>query len=633
MAPFKGTWFTVLKEWHPTADDQKLSCCTIRPGEAGWVLDTNPNGWTLIKLNELKFGWVPSARLKTTEYVRDLPVKVIFEVKAIQPQGPTTSTAQSFRFAKALDDLSNWMKSSSSLDFLNQEAQNILVADSQLFNLKTSLLNGIPSRLASILNQAQYTIADLLTCEQVEPQSGSGLYARIYELAGGEYHIYIGSSINMWTRNSAHASAISRGQRSRHYNMARQALSITVIILSRTTEALLFSEQLMILLCNSYYSYMSKPPTSTTNDSAAGWIAWAWEAYVLTRVANHCFQENGWITVTEMTGANGCNVQSPAARSADREAITWVKMVNRAHTVATYRRRPCKLTMHSGAALVIFQNMRLQVPLLPGSEINEDTVVYTVFERRLDGKPHAKPMCRLPLVGGYTDWREISTLACRVEWQTSKGWKAMYLQRVYLTENLMPINRYPPRAYRDASAILAALKGQVYTNPSPWRMQITSWKTVSVWWDQIHQQLRVLEDWQREQLPEPALRSLGEVGNELRALGFRVASTKPSGGSWRDGCDTCYMAKREVTDGPNPEKSGKYYLCQKSKDDAPACDRCLLQGRPCTWTWAAYSDFLLLPRFRAVGQASLDRTTNRFDIDTPVFVTGQDDVSELQDLI
>lgn len=349
------------------------------------------------------------------------------------------------------------------------------------------------------------------------------------------------SSINMWTRNSAHASAISRGQRSRHYNMARQALSITVIILSRTTEALLFSEQLMILLCNSYYSYMSKPPTSTTNDSAAGWIAWAWEAYVLTRVANHCFQENGWITVTEMTGANGCNVQSPAARSADREAITWVKMVNRAHTVATYRRRPCKLTMHSGAALVIFQNMRLQVPLLPGSEINEDTVVYTVFERRLDGKPHAKPMCRLPLVGGYTDWREISTLACRVEWQTSKGWKAMYLQRVYLTENLMPINRYPPRAYRDASAILAALKGQVYTNPSPWRMQITSWKTVSVWWDQIHQQLRVLEDWQREQLPEPALRSLGEVGNELRALGFRVASTKPSGGSWRDGCDTCYM--------------------------------------------------------------------------------------------
>lgn len=193
MAPFKGTWFTVLKEWHPTADDQKLSCCTIRPGEAGWVLDTNPNGWTLIKLNELKFGWVPSARLKTTEYVRDLPVKVIFEVKAIQPQGPTTSTAQSFRFAKALDDLSNWMKSSSSLDFLNQEAQNILVADSQLFNLKTSLLNGIPSRLASILNQAQYTIADLLTCEQVEPQSGSGLYARIYELAGGEYHIYIGS--------------------------------------------------------------------------------------------------------------------------------------------------------------------------------------------------------------------------------------------------------------------------------------------------------------------------------------------------------------------------------------------------------------------------------------------------------
>ena len=193
MTSFKGTWFEVLKAWGPRRDEQKLKCCTIKQGDAGWVLDTDPLGWTRIRINELRQGWVPSALLKTTEYVRDLPVKVDLEIKAIQTQGTMTSTAQPSRFSTALADLCTWLKSSSSLEFLTQETQTILNADSQLRSIQTNLLNGIPSRLTRGLNRTQYTIADLLTCEQVQPQSGSGIYARIYELPGEECHIYIGS--------------------------------------------------------------------------------------------------------------------------------------------------------------------------------------------------------------------------------------------------------------------------------------------------------------------------------------------------------------------------------------------------------------------------------------------------------
>lgn len=91
-----------------------------------------------------------------------------------------------------------------------------------------------------------------------------------------------------------------------------------------------------------------------------------------------------------------------------------------------------------------------------------------IIEIALKGDFQCASFSRLPVLGTYEDWKDSPHLAVRMEWQTPSGWRSTYLQKIKVTNK----NLEAPVSYIDASAMLAALKGIVYTNPAAWRKSI-----------------------------------------------------------------------------------------------------------------------------------------------------------------
>lgn len=257
-----------------------------------------------------------------------------------------------------------------------------------------------------------------------------------------------------------------------------------VIVLTRTNTHLLYAEQLMTLLFATYFGYMINEPQSALESEVVDWVFDNWQAYILTKVCAVGFQSVGWAPVTGKLGLHGCNVKTPISGSGDVDKLIWVRMQNRAGTVATIRRRPRVIEKGvSEGKIYLCGQTQTQVRLIPDAELVAGKEVHITLERRLDRPPHDAPLFRLPLVGAFSDWREISSIGMRMEWQTTKGWRAKYVQKIQMNPYVKG-QQHVPSVYIQGSALLAAFKSQVISNPSAWRMRFGPLRIVNVWFDQ-----------------------------------------------------------------------------------------------------------------------------------------------------
>ncbi|KAL8974587.1 MAG: hypothetical protein Q9197_001179 [Variospora fuerteventurae] len=546
------TEFKATNAWNPSADKVN-TCLAIKRGDYGRVYNVNGKWTEVLMQNPNRKGWVTSLDLLPT---------AVYPAAAISPVERALSAG--------LDQVKQAIQTTKQLTFLTDDAKKTLGTDHGVQYLKNAIISGMPKKLFGVLNRASYNIQDLVDCERVEWDSGAGIYARIYQLPDKRVFVYIGSSGDMWARGNQHSHSTSNGTVSRHYNIARQAVRTVVLVLTRIKDPILYAEQSMIFLFGSYFGYMTEQPKS--GDGILDWVSDNWQAYTLTNTTTAGFGSVGWIPVTKKLGLHGCNIKSPAAGGADTTKLIWVRMRNKENTVAMIRRRPQALgrSKREGNIYLVGQN-QINVRLDPAEELVVGTQVYSTFEMRLDGRPHEAPLFRLPLVGGFSDWREISTIGVKMEWNTSKGWRAKYVQRIQMNPSITGQVQHAPVLYIQGSALLAAFKSQIFDNPSGWREQLGPLRIVDVWFDRRTQEVQIRENMNLSRIPEPTRRPLEEVRNELSGLGFLFVKT----GEWplvhgktRDSCDSCCIGHVKKF-----ECLGKI-----------SCNHCMLDGRPCTWT-------------------------------------------------
>ncbi len=228
-------------------------------------------------------------------------------------------------------------------------------------------------------------------------------------------------------------------------------------------------------------------------------------------------------------------------------SVFWTHMIDRARAMETFCKPPCLLSKDGFSKNHIQVNLAgdifVSFPINRGPSLTINTTVYLVFELRLDGKPHDAPFSRLPLVGRFTDWRELSRLAVRMEWKTPKGCYAMYLQALHAME---PGSEQAPGPYISASALLAALKGTVFTETSAWRLQIPAPRIIDSSFGHLSQTVHIRERVVREERPGPQAREAQEINRELKRLGFNVTPVVPEEliyGEGRTSCDSCYVVR------------------------------------------------------------------------------------------
>ncbi|KAL8907649.1 MAG: hypothetical protein Q9207_001301 [Kuettlingeria erythrocarpa] len=295
-------------------------------------------------------------------------------------------------------------------------------------------------------------------------------------------------------------------------------------------------------------------------------------------------------------------------------------MVDRARTMGTFCKPPCLLSKAGSGENHVQVNLAgdifVSFPTDRGPSLAINTTVYLVFEVRLDGKPHDAPFGRLPLVGKFTDWRELSRLAVRMEWGTPNGCYATYLQALHPME---PGSEQALGPYVSASALLAALKGTVSTETSGWRLRIPAPRIIEFSFGHLSQTVHIRERVIREKRPGPQAREAQEINRELKNLGLNVTPTVPEElrhGEGRTTCDACYVV------GSRCHRSGAYAdvrwkqnlrgRAKSRKHDWPDavgctfsygvtdhCDLCRDHGRPCTFTPSA--ELMRSNRWREVG--------------------------------
>ncbi|KAL8755628.1 MAG: hypothetical protein Q9184_004743 [Pyrenodesmia sp. 2 TL-2023] len=542
--------------------------------------------------------------------------------------GPQSSTGLSDQgpFPKALQGLLRHLQSAlrttNTLDMLNVKAKSILGDDGLVSSLQQRILDGVPSQLRAVLQSQTCSPMDLERCEQVtkDTRGVSGIYLRLYQLADGTYYIYIGQSKDVWTRTLSHTYDIGAARKDpmkagRHYRVAMEAVKTTVVILTKVPEGVLdWSEELMMLLFGSYFDHVVDEPQTDQPLHVGHWAADSWSAYMLWKIAAVSHQRTGWVRVSKKLQAKGCNVGSPVTIGSIDRPI-FARVFSRDRTWVEIRRPAVRLTRTPNRGKLMFATMGFTFGLPPNisPHLHRDTMVYVAFELRLDG-PHPVPWCRLPLQGKYSDWRELSGLAIRIEWETPQGWRATHLQRAQTTSPGPPGIGTLCEAYVTGSAVLAALKRQVWTNPSPWRRTAPSVRMLDIDYDHLAQTINITELTEITRSQQPTERDPRLVRQELEQMGFHVMrpQLRNFGGNINVPiCDTCLSMQP-----PKP--------CCFSVQDSESCDICTHEGRPCTFT--DQRDFLNYPISLEVTYFPLLSPSTRiiFPVDAPKWFTTTD---------
>lgn len=139
----------------------------------------------------------------------------------------------------------------------------------------------------------------------------------------------------------------------------------------------------------------------------------------------------------------------------------------------------------------------------------------------------------------HGDWRDQLQVAVRLKWQTPHGWYTFYLQELESKE----LESQPASGpYRNASALLALLKGQTYPK-SDRRTQIHDVRIVDISFDHLSQKINVQECPERE-THEPQELTIKDIERELVYRGFKFTAKVFKAirdGEGRTMCDSCYV--------------------------------------------------------------------------------------------
>lgn len=458
-------------DWRPPRQNLD-SEMQVHANEDAWLLTQRSDGWSRISIcSSDKMGWVPTWNIEKGSVTANTPTKVNLIANiptfssAILSFPPTASSSP---FARAIHGLlQGWkvtLQTSNSLRFIDSEVQNILTNDSTLAHFEQSLIKDISPSFMKFLN-GDITFDALEQCQGIARMAG--IYARLYRLPNGTNYIYVGSSLDMTHRQQRHTTEIKNRKTNQHYVIARQAYKTTVILLAKISSEnyMLLSEQCFITLFGSYTPFMIEPPVSHTSTDYSRWATAVWETVTLWRTSLESFNQTGWTPLGQKLGISGCNVASPIIGSGISRTL-WTRVIQPDRCIAEFRRSPMQPSEYrpltsSTAILNAFGTSRFAALTLPPKGLpglQPDAVVGIAMELKIDGEPHAAPYCRLPPNGRYTDWRDISFLAVRLEWQTPNGWRAIYLQR----KNVLGKSLEPPSSYKAASAMVAAFRRQIY---------------------------------------------------------------------------------------------------------------------------------------------------------------------------
>ncbi|KAL8875844.1 MAG: hypothetical protein Q9198_005851 [Flavoplaca austrocitrina] len=607
----------VIHGWKPLPTDE--GCLEISAGQNGWQLSESSNGWCKISLGSSeKTGWVPKDRIQRGSVEMGTPIKVNYLINTpnlssiVAPPTQILVSPLSKALYGLLQGLQLATRQTSSLNNASDEVLGIFRSNRELQLFMQSFEQGVSPRFLQFLQlRGQMTFHDLERCEQVSQESAlQGIYARCYRLPDGNYHVYIGSSIEMFVRQKGHERCVTSGTKGKHYDIARQASSSRVIVLASvpTKKYLALTEQIFILLFGSYFQYMIKPPTDLDNPF---WTDLIWQSTVLWRIASDSFKLSGWERLTKTLGASGLNTLSPIICNATEARTIWSRVVNNDAGVTEFRRPPLVVVHGNGEGSIgLFKSLHPSVPYKSLPDLDLGDQVSIAVELMSNGHPHPAPYAPLPLIGKYTDWLDTSYLAIRIEWRAPSsptGWYATYLQRTVRGKKSKEGMQHGPFSYRMASMLVAALRRQKFEPQSAWRQEIPDLRIFDISFNHLDRAYNVQELIEREIIPEPVERDLNGVRRDLIGLGFNVAAKPPPGVMQknRNKCDFCFLASAFPTK-EGGEKRGwlRDVKCHPVELGlgTDRCDLCQNYGLLCTFTRSdilrnhPYKDAIFEPR-------------------------------------
>ena len=133
--------------------------------------------------------------------------------------------------------------------------------------------------------------------------------------------------------------------------------------------------------------------------------------------------------------------------------------------------------------------------------------------------------------------KECLSLGIRLDFMTPQGLRCHYVQK--MTDNPWSTGNIP-MSYIEASALVAALRGRVYNNPSPWRKIVPPLRVISVDFNNLSQKYDITERQNVTNVPEPTERTVAENRAVLQNAGLNMI--KRGNLAWA-GCDYCRVSK------------------------------------------------------------------------------------------
>ena len=109
-------------------------------------------------------------------------------------------------------------------------------------------------------------------------------------------------------------------------------------------------------------------------------------------------------------------------------------------------------------------------------------------------------------------------MGLRLDFMTPEGLRCHYVQKL----NEPGLQPNAPFSYINASALIAALRGVIYDNPSPWRIIIPSFRIISVDFNNLTQTYDIVERQTVTHLPQPSVRTYAQNKIELQNAGFNL---------------------------------------------------------------------------------------------------------------
>lgn len=504
MAPIvfqHGIPFRTKKSFTPPPDSP--NALSISEGEEGmvWRQEGDASQVTIDRSHPLRVGWVPSSVLEQG----CKPGGSIVEIVSLIPQpdyGTFSGPIQGASILKAtLDGLLSAMRdallTTDKLNFMTVESQDIIKDVDESTELVSRIIGGMPPYIAGLLCRGTFSLGELLQAETVSQASGPGLYFFYSYFPDRDDGIYVGQSQDMWDRYIDHLTDIKSEKPDSHHHLvvkgATEHRMFPITGLPADPSILCLSEQLFVLLGDTYVKWLfMRHDHDGTTDVEAKWVTIARHATTLTEMARGVFQQTGWQCMSRRLGFRPLNVTSP---STEMRGI-WAKnlwMRKEGQHMVEWRRdttRVMKPGRTGSVRIRIIGDIKCPLTWKSLPNIGEGTLVYVCVELRTDGSEHPAPFGRLPLVGGYADWKDCARLGIRMEWETPKGWRATYLQRQEINHGEQ---RDPPGSYVDSVAILAALSGHVYSNPSQWRLATRPARVMFVDFDNLSQTINITE--------------------------------------------------------------------------------------------------------------------------------------------